>query len=270
MILFFSLLEILLGAGSGFLNPFPPDRFEKADTQKIWRMAADGISADQLGQNYIINAGSLVKYDSLGDSAYSWSEPQTGRITLIDTGDPMRVLVYQKDFNLLRFLNNRLAPLSGPIRLDDLQLTAPLALAVSRQGGFWVLDGATCRIRLFDQQMQNLMESVPLNLPAAPDSSGYRLIESGDQLLLLIPGKEILVFDLFANQIKKIPLKASSINVYGNRILLIYPHKITLWKDPVTPEVALFNCFGAVIREACLFQNKLLIRTSDQVILMRF
>ncbi|TSA37652.1 MAG: hypothetical protein D4R64_05520 [Porphyromonadaceae bacterium] len=268
MTFFISLLGIFLGIGSEPLNQFPADRSGKTDTIKVWPIAADRISADPLGQYYIISAGSLVRYDSKGDSAYSWSEPQTGRITMIDTGDPMRILVYQKDFNLLRFLNNRLAPLSGPIRLDDLGLTAPLALAISRQGGFWVLDGSTFRIRHIDQQLKTVVESVPLNLPSGTDSTGFRMIESGDQILLLIPGREIQVLDLFANMIKKIPLKVPSFNVYGNRILLVFPDKIVLWKDPVSPEETLFARSGADIREAFLIQNKLLIRTSDQVILM--
>ena len=268
MILFISLLELFLGFGTEPLNQIPAGWYEKADTIKVWNIAADRISADPLGQYYIISAGSLVKYDADGDSTYSWSEPQTGRITMVDTGDPMRILVYQKDFNLLRFLNNRLAPLSGPIRLDDLGMTSPLALAVSRQGGFWVLERSTYRIRLIDQQLNTVIESVPLNIVSASDSSGYRMIESGDQILLLLPGLEIQVFDLFANLIKKIPLKVPSFNAYGNRILLVYPDNIMLWKDPVTPEETLFTRFGANIREACLFQNKLLIRTPDKVILI--
>lgn len=242
--------------------PGPPD------TLKVWHIAADGISADPLAQCYIITSGSLVKYDSQGDSAYSWSEPQTGRVTLIDTGDPMRILVYQKDFNLLRFLNNRLAPISGSISLDDLGLTAPLALAASRQGGFWALDGSTFRLRYFDQQLKTPVESEPLNLPSGPDPSNYRLKESGDQVLLHIPGREIRVFDLFANPVKKIPLQVPSFNIYGNRILLVYPDKITLWKDPVTPEETLFACPDADIREAFLVQNRLLIMTSDRVVLI--
>jgi hypothetical protein len=268
MILFISLLEFLLGFGARPLNQIPSVWYEKADTVKVWNITADRISADPLGQYYIISGGSLVKYDPNGDSAYSWSEPQTGRITMVDTGDPMRILVYQKDFNLLRFLNNRLAPLAGPIRLDDLGMTAPLALAVSRQGGFWVLDRSTFRIRLIDQQLNTVVESVPLDIPSGPDSSDYRMIESGDQILLLLPGREIQVFDLFANLIKNIPLKALSFAVYGKRILLVYPDKIMLWKDPVTPEETLITRPGGDIREACLFQNKLLIRTPDKVILM--
>ncbi len=238
------------------------------DTLKVWNISADRISADPLGQYYIIQAGALVRYDSKGDSAYSWSDPQGGRITFTDTGDPMRILVYQKDFNLLRFLNNRLAPMAGPYRLDDLGLVAPLALAVSLQGGFWVLDGSTYRIRYFDQQLNPGVESQPLNLPVNSGLTGYKLIESGDELYLLIPGKEIQVFDLFTNLIRKIPLQVTSLNVYGNLMLLVYPNRIALWKDPVTPEEILFRSSGMDIREACLFQNKLFIRTSGKVVLI--
>ncbi|MCX6225631.1 MAG: hypothetical protein NTV01_12920, partial [Bacteroidia bacterium] len=210
MTFFISLLGIILGTGANPLSQFPASWHEKPDTIKVWNISADRISADPLGQYYIISSGLLVKYDSKGDSAYSWSEPQTGRITMIDASDPMRILVYQKDFNLLRFLNNRLAPFSGLIRLDDLGMTAPLAFAVSRQGGFWVLDGSTFRIRYIDQQLRTLVESEPLNLPSGTDSSEYRMIESGDQILLLLPSREIQVFDLFANLVKKIPLKVPS------------------------------------------------------------
>jgi hypothetical protein len=268
MTFFISLLCIFSGLRTEPVNQITATRKEYSDTVKVWNIAAAGISADPLGQYYIVNSGSLIKYDSSGDSTYSWSEPQTGRITLIDTGDPMRILVYQKDFNLLRFLNNRLAPLSGTISLDDLGLTAPLALAISRQGGFWVLDGTSYRIRYIDQQMKTMAESQPLDLPSGLDSPGYRMVETGDQVLLFIPEREIQVFDLFANPVKKIPLKAPSYTVNGNRILLVYPDRIMLWKDPVTPEETLFSRTGADIREACLFQNKLLIRTSHQVILI--
>ncbi len=248
-----------------------------ADTLKVWNRATDRIAADPLGQYYIVSGGSLVKYDVKGDSVYSWSEPQTGAITSIDASDPMRILVYQKDFNLIRFLNNRMAPISGVVRLDDLGITVPLAVATARQGGFWIIDGSTFRLRQIDMKMQTLVESAPLNLPSGSGTNDYRLIESGDQVLLLIPGKEIQVFDLFANFIRRIPIKVPSFNAYGDRILLAYPDKITLWKDPVTNETELIQSrggeeqrrLGGEFEEACLYQDKLLIRTPGKVILLR-
>jgi len=268
MTFFTSLLIILFNPGAGFLNPATADQAGKTDTLKIWKTKADKISADPLGQLYILSSGILVKYNPQGDSAFSWSDPQTGPITMIDTGDPMRILVYQKDFNLLRFLNNRLSPLSGPIRLDDLGLTAPMAFTVSSQGGFWVLDGTTFRIRYLDQQLKPVVESAPLNLPVGIDTPGFRMTESGDRILLLIPGQEIRVFDLFANLIRKIPVKVESFTTIGNRILLVYPDRLMLWKDPVSTEETLFRNSGDAIRDAWVFQNKLLFMTSDRVILM--
>ncbi len=239
------------------------------DTLKIWNTPADRIAADPLGQFYLVRGTSLVKYDSKGDSAYSWSEPQTGSISRIDAGDPMRVLVYQKDFNLVRFLNNRLAPLSAPIRLDDLGITNPLGVASSRRGGFWVIDGSSYRLKQIDMQLKTVVESVPLSFPSGMRSTDFRLIESGEQVLLLVPGAEIQVFDLFANFVKKIPIKVPDINVYGNKILLVYPGRITLWTDPVTEEAELVRSRGGEFLEASLYQDNLLIRTPEKVILLR-
>lgn len=250
-------------------QPLPSGLPRKADTLKVWQVNADRISADPLGHYYIVSSGSLVKYDPEGDSAYSWSDPASGRITMIDTGDPLRTLIYHKDFNMIRFLNNRLAPLSEPVRLDDLGLTSPLTLAISRQGGFWVLDGSTYRIRYIDRQLKIAVESEPLNLLTGTGIADYRLIESGDQLLLLLPGREIQVFDLFANFLKKIPVRASSFSCYGQRILLVFPDKILLRSDPVTGDETLFSSAGADILEAFLSHEKLLVRTPSRVILLR-
>ena len=269
MTLLFFLSVLLPVLDSGPAQTLPSGLSGKADTLKVWQVSAERISADPLGNFYIVSSGSLVRFDPEGDSAYSWSDPASGRITLADSGDPLRTLIYHKDFNMIRFLNNRLAPLSEPVRLDDLGITSPLAIAISRQGGFWVLDGSTYRIRYIDRQLKIVVESEPLNLLSGSGTPDYRLIESGDQVFLLLPGREIQVFDLFANFVKKIPVKASSFSCYGQLILLVFPDKILLRSDPVTPDVTVFLSGGADILEACMTQDKLLVRTSTRVILFR-
>jgi hypothetical protein len=240
-----------------------------ADTIRVWNIATEKITTDPMGQHYLVSGGTLIKYDSRGDSVYSWSNPPTGRIVVIDAGDPMRILVYQKDFNLVRFLNNRLAPISNPIRLDDIGITSVLALATANQGGFWIVDGSNMRLKLIGQQLETLLESAPLPLSLARSTSEYKMIEAGNRVFLLLPDECILEFDLFANLIRKIPLKTPSFNVFGNKILLVYPEKIILWTDPVTDPVELLNRPGASISEACLSQNHLLIKTSKKVVLLK-
>ena len=256
------LLLAIPASGNAFAVPAP------ADTLKVWTVAAHGIAIDPLGNLYILEGNSLTKFDPAGDSVCSWSDPKTGRVTLADAGDPLRIMVYQRDFNLVRFLNNRLAPLADPIALDDLGLTTPLTLGVCRQGGFWVLDGNSTRLRLIGPRLTTVVESIPLNLPSTQVTAGYRLFESGDHVYLLIPDREILVFDLFANLIRKIPLRMQAFGVYGNRILLVRPESVSLWNNPVTDEEMIWTDDSADLREACLFQNRLFFRTSRQAVLI--
>ncbi len=236
-----------------------------ADTLRRWTEPADQISSDPLGQFYIVRGSLLVRYDTNGDSTCSWSEPSTGPVTIVDPGDPMRILVYQKDFNLLRFLNNRLAPLSDPVRLDDLGITNPIAVAASRDGGFWVLDGFTGRLRHIGPQLTTLVESIPIGLPAG--TTGCRLAESGDRVYLLLTGREIRAFDQFANPLRNIPLQAVSFMPYGNRLLIVRPGTVTLWKDPVTDEETVFRS-DSEIRDARLFGQRLLVKTAAGVLLL--
>src|SRR3989339_558923 len=68
---------------------------------------SEGISADPLGRFYIVRNGMLIKYSGSGDSLASWSDPAKGAITRIDATDPLRTMVLQQDFNLIRFLSNQ-------------------------------------------------------------------------------------------------------------------------------------------------------------------
>jgi hypothetical protein len=260
------LLIALSGTVSGICGIMP----EKPDTLRIWRYPASQISADPIGQLYQVREGILVKYDSSGDSIYSWSDPATGRITFTDTGDPMRILVYQREFNLVRFLNNRLAPLSGSLHLDDVGLTSPLALATSRRGGFWVLDGSTLQLKHINQQLNVNFQSSPLILPEGSGTAPIRLIESGDQLMLLIPGREIMVFDLFANFVRKMPVGASAFHPFGKFLVLVYPDRVTLLGDAVSPEQTVLSAPpGESFTDACPAQEKWLIGTAKRVFLIR-
>ncbi|MFH0761980.1 MAG: hypothetical protein V2A67_10810 [Bacteroidota bacterium] len=235
---------------------------------KSWPGESELIAADLLGQVYIVRTGKLTKYSETGDSLFTWSDPASGSITSIDASDPLRILLYHGDFNLVRFLNNRLAPLSDPIKLDNLNVTDPLALATSRQGGFWILDGTTFRLRYFDHQLNLQVESSPLIFTEIQPTTGVRLIESADRLWLQIPGEEVRQYDLFGNLIRRIPVKALAFSLYEQQLVLIYPHKITLSSDLFKPEILVTGWKGIPLLEACLLDKRLLIRTAKEVLLI--
>jgi len=236
---------------------------------KSWPGESELIAADLLGQVYIVKAGNLTKYSETGDSLFTWSDPASGSITSVDASDPLRILVYHRDFNLVRFLNNRLTPLSDPIKLDNLNCTNPLALATSRQGGFWILDGTTSRLRYFDHQLNLQVESSPLSFSGIQPTSGIRLIESANRLWLQVTGKEIRQYDLFGNLTRHIPVSALAVSLYGQQLLFIYPDKITLFSDPFKPETSVTEWTGNPLLEAFLLDKRLLVRTAKEVLLIK-
>jgi hypothetical protein len=235
---------------------------------KSWPGESELITADLLGQVYIVKTGNLTKYSETGDSLFTWSDPASGSINWVDASDPLRILVFHRDFNLVRFLNNRLAPLSDPIKLDNLNITNPLALASSRQGGFWILDGTTLRLRYFDYLLNLQVESSPQSFAGTQPLSGLRLIESADRLWLHIPGQEIRQYDLFANLIRRIPVTAAAVSLYGQQLLFVYPDKLTLFSDPFVPEISLTPWSGNPLLDAYVLDKRLLVRTTREVMLI--
>ncbi len=229
---------------------------------------SEGISADPLGRFYLVRNGMLIKYSGSGDSLASWSDPSKGAITRIDATDPLRTLVLQQDFNLLRFLSNRLSPLSDPIGLDQLGITDPLAIATCRQGGFWILDGTSLRLRRYDHQLTLVSETAPLNLPQTSGKNRPLLFESGSRLWLIIPGEEIRQFDAFGNPLYRLPMKVVSASPAGEEILLTYPDKLVLFSDPALPGKTLLEWPKSPLLEGCMQNHQLWIRTSGEVIIL--
>lgn len=236
---------------------------------KSWPGESELIAADLLGQVYIVRAGSLTRYSETGDSLFTWSDPASGSITAVDVSDPLRILVYQGDFNLVRFLNNRLAPVSDPVKLDNLGITNPLSLATSSQGGFWILDGTTFRLRHYDHQLNLQVESPPLTFSGTQPTSGIRLIESAGRIWLQVPGQEIRQYDLFGNFLRRIPLNAVAVSLFGQQLFCVYPDKLTLFSDPFKPETVVTEWTGSPLLEAYLQDNRLLVRTTREVLLIR-
>ncbi len=234
-----------------------------------WPGASDLIAAEPTGSLYIVREGILTRFSENGDSLFTWTDPASGAITWIDVSDPLRILVYQKDFNLLRFLNNRLAPLSDPVRLDQLGIPEPMALATSRQGGFWVLDGTTLRLCRYDHQLHRQTESSPLDIQEPASRNVIRLFESSGRLWLHLPGSEIRQFDLFGNLVRRIPLKVQSISPFGDQLLLVRPGGVSLFADPFLPESPLLQWPESTLLDACLQKDCWLVRTSREVLLLR-
>jgi len=258
----------VLIALAAFLTYLPVRSQELWEPFRIIGSAPELLTADPIGNFYLVKNGILIKYSASGDSLASWSDPSKGPITLVDATDPLRILLYHRDFNLIHFLNNRLTPLSDPISPDAIGISQPLTVAVSNQGGFWILDGTTRRIRRYDAQLNMASESAPLDLPSLKASSSIRLFEAGNWLCLLVPDREIRVFDLFGNFLRKLPLKVNAACFADNRLLLTRTGQISLYASQEEPEQTVYVWDESALLESALYKEYLWIRTPREVIIL--
>ena len=60
---------------------------------------------DQFGNIYIVNNNTMVKYSNDFTNKTNYTNNFLGKISLIDVNDPLRVLIFYRDFNQIIFLD---------------------------------------------------------------------------------------------------------------------------------------------------------------------
>lgn len=129
------------------------------------------FTVDNLGNLYLVNnTGQVKKLSAKGDSLAVFNNVrQYGTIGLIDVANPMKVLLYYRDFGTIvvldRFLNTRTI-----IDLRKQQLFQVNAIGQSYDNNIWVFDELESRLKRVDEEgrildqtndMRLLLDSVP-------------------------------------------------------------------------------------------------------------
>lgn len=156
------------------------------------------FTTDNLGYVYTINGASVKKYSSEGKLEYSYSNSKYGDIFSVDATNPMRILVFYKEFNVLIFLDNTLSEIRSPINLDDLNIEMSDVVCDSYEGGFWVHNSFTKQLTYFDKNLQQLYQSNETSSFSKENSFPVYLIEKNNKVFMNMSNEEVFVFDKFA------------------------------------------------------------------------
>ncbi|MEE9463318.1 MAG: hypothetical protein V3V53_15885 [Bacteroidales bacterium] len=180
-----------------------------AEFQFVKSVKVDGDRhfSDPMGNVYIIKNNHLVKFVQDYSQAAEYTNLFLGNIHSIDVSDPLRILIYYKDYNQVVWVDNFLSEISSPIWLDNLGVDQAQLVCSSNQGGFWIFNGLNNQLQYFDVNLQFVHESITLNSLTGPDIQPTYMLEKSRNVYLNVPGFGILVFDLFGNYAKTIPLE---------------------------------------------------------------
>jgi hypothetical protein len=197
------ILIISLMFGYLITGDFQPERSAEGDGDyKLVRtveVEGEMHGTDAMGNVYVARNNTLKKFSNKHVQAAYYTNTFLGNIHTIDVSDPLRILLFYKDYNQVVWVDNFLSEIRSPIRLDDLGIDQVKLVCSSNQGGFWVFNSLNNQLQYFDVNLRLVHESPSLNILTGPDIDPAYMTEKSRQLYLNVPGTGILVFDRFGN-----------------------------------------------------------------------
>jgi hypothetical protein len=182
---------------------------------------ADFITLDKLGNLYICNGSILYKYNQNGNLLYTYSAFSKGKISELDVSNPLKIVVFSKDFMQIVFLDQKLAPIQTLI-LSDLDLYAPACVCTSYDNGIWIYDEVFDQLFRYDANRNLSNKSRILSQIWEKKTAPIAIKETESGLLVVNDAENgLLIFDRFGTYLKTIPVFANRLFFLGDMVL--YP-----------------------------------------------
>ncbi len=163
--------------------------------------------ADNLENLYLINssANGIKKINSNGDSIAVFNNVvRYGNIYSLDVTNPLKILVFYKEFSTILLLDRFLAT-RATIDLRKLSITQVKAIAQSYDGNIWLYDEGEGKIKKIDENNNVLLESSDLRLVFDDSLNPQKIIDNNGQLYLYDERLGWLIFDYYGAFKKAVP-----------------------------------------------------------------
>jgi WD40 repeat protein len=192
------------------------------------------FTTDNLQNLYLFHGSTLRKYNSQGKLVCTYDDKSYGNITSVDVNDPLKILVFYKDFPEVVLLDNTLSVNGNPFSPSDAGFPLATLACTSHDNSVWLYDAQNFQLIRIDvnlaveQKTGNLAQVLGISLN--PDY----LMEYNNYVYLNDSAQGILVFDSFGTYYKTIPITGlTSFEVRGDDLYYILPGKGNIEKNNV-------------------------------------
>lgn len=165
------------------------------------------ITTDNLSNIYLLNNDVLQKYDPQGNPLKSYSNKTLGKITTVDAGNPLKVVLFYRNFLQVVFLDNTLSQNGDPVSIEALGYPQAQLVCSSHNNGIWLYNQQNFELIRFDQDLHLVSQTGNLAQLLGIDIKPNFMVQYNNRLYVNNPSTGILVFDVFGTYSKTIPLK---------------------------------------------------------------
>lgn len=200
-----------------------PERAASFELIRKMNLPATRFSVDIMGQLYWSEDASLYRVNPITGEKTEYTNTFLGEIHSWDASNPLKILVFHKDFNTLAFLDKNLSPIQSPVNLDQVLSAQATASCISNEGGFWLINPATGQIQQYNSGLNRTQQSSVIPELSGSDQPNPVIREHHRNLYCLIPHCCGLIFDRFGNLQQRRPLKnVDNIQILNQNIYYFY------------------------------------------------
>ena len=165
------------------------------------------FTADNIGNAYTINEDELVKFLPGGKFFARYSNLKLGSITSVDATNPLKLLLYYRDFQQIVFLDNQLSNNSEPVSLELLGYEQTDLVCAGANNSFWIYNKQNNELLRFDENSKKIASTGNLKQVLQVNLLPNFMLEHNGYLFLNCPETGIYVFDIFGAFSRVITLK---------------------------------------------------------------
>lgn len=225
----------------------------------------DFFTTDNLGNAYVILGEEIVKYGPNGTLINKFSNKLYGNITGVDATNPLKILLYYKNFQQIVFVDNQLSQNGQMISLENLNHEQTELVCTSFNNSFWIYDKQNNELTRFNEQSQPVSKTGNLKQILEVNLKPNFMIEHGSYLYLSCPDFGIYVFDIYGTFIKIISLKNLSSFQVNNQTIYYYKNNKLFSYNSKTFEEFTQDFNDALIKHIRLEKDKIYLQYSDSL-----
>jgi hypothetical protein len=179
------------------------------------------VAMDNLDNLYIVSStGQIKKLNATGDSVGVYNQTKNyGKLYTIDVSNPLKILLFYKDFSSIVILDRFLANQST-IDLKRYSILNPSAIGNSYDNNVWIYDDYDNKLKKIDEQGNKLLETADFRTVFNQQISPHKIFSNNGLVYLADSINGVFVFDNYGSFKKNIPVKNwQTIAIANNNIL---------------------------------------------------
>jgi hypothetical protein len=165
------------------------------------------FAVDNLDNVYLFNsANQLKKLNAHGDSVAVYNDVKRyGRATYIDVSNPLRILLYYKDFSTIVTLD-RLLNIRSVIDLRKNNILQVKVVSLAYDNNIWLYDEVNSKLKKIDEQGKTLLETPDFRLLFGDAPSPESIFDRDGYVYIYDFVKGVYVFDYYGALKNKISI----------------------------------------------------------------